>query len=176
MRKKIAILSVLSLTLVASLFGCGISDEVKEEAGVLVDESGGEESEVEESDAEDYSDFEFFAGYGTISEEHWFDVSYIESAEAMEITGEGAQLTKYVVVVQFTEEGAKTLDGYSEDLLGRDLYLRIDGSVVAMVQIQEEMLADFADGKLTIVDEYITTMEQAQQVADKINAKVQEKQ
>lgn len=180
MRKKIAILSVVSLTLVASLLGCGISEEVKEEAGVTSEESGDEvdnaSEEGEEVDAEAYKEFQFFTGYGTVSEEHWFDISYIESAEVVESTEDGAKVSPYMIVVQFTEEGAKTLDGYSEDLLGRDLYLRIDGNVCALVQIQEYMIEEFADGKLMIVDEFITTKEQAQNVADQINAKVQEKQ
>lgn len=176
MRKKIAVLSVVTVAMMASLLGCGISEEVKEDAGVTSNASEESDTSNVEEQKEGNAEFEFFTGYGTVSEEHWFDISYIESAQVMESTEDAAKVSPYMIVVQFTEEGAKELAELSEDLLGRDMYLRIDETVCALVQIQEYMLADFPSGKFVIVDEFITTPEQAQQVADKINAKVQEKQ
>lgn len=174
MKKKLAVWCLVAATLVL-LPGCGISEEIKEQSNEATKASG-KETQQEEDTKEADSSFEFFAGYGTVSEEHWYDVSYVESAEVVESTEKAATTSPYTILVQFTEEGTKDLSQAKEDLLGRDLYLRIDDTVVAMVQIQEYMLEDFDEGKLAIVDEFITTKDQAQQLADKINAKVKEQE
>lgn len=172
MKKKLAVWCLVVATLVL-LPGCGISKEVKEQADEATKASDKETQQEHEKEAD--SSFEFFAGYGTVAEEHWYDISYVESAEVVDSTEKAATTSPYTIVVQFTKEGIKALSQAKEELLGRDLYLRIDDTVVAMVQIQEYMLEDFDEGKLTIVDGFITTKDQAQQLADKINAKIKEK-
>lgn len=173
MKKNLAVWCLVAAATLLLLPGCGISKEVKEQADEATKASN-KETQQENSKEADGS-FEFFAGYGTVAEEHWYDVSYIESAEVVDSSEKAATTSPYTILVQFTEEGTKALSQAKEELLGRDLYLRIDKTVVAKVQIQEYMLEDFDEGKLTIVDEFITTKDQAQQLAYKINAKVKEK-
>lgn len=177
MRNKLAII-MTAVVVAASSLGCGISDEVKEhaQANSQTEENSDATSEEENSGQTGMKpEFEFFTGYGTVSEEHWFDISYVESAEVVASSEEAAKVSPYSIIVYFTEEGTKELSGYTEDLLGRDMYLRIDNTVMALVQIQEYMLADYGEGKFTIVDEFITTQEQAQKVVDQINAKLEAK-